>query len=62
MKQPNDLEDPEMKKLLALWERIDQIYWRRTIRILITLAIGIALADLIAVLLTAFYLFVQINY
>jgi hypothetical protein len=62
MKQPNDLEDPEMKKLLALWERIDQIYWRRTIRILITLAIGIALADIIAVLLTAFYLFVQINY
>jgi hypothetical protein len=57
-----DIEDPEMKKLLALWERIDQIYWRRTIRILITLAIGIALADLIAVLLTAFYLFVQINY
>jgi hypothetical protein len=57
-----DIEDPEMKKLLALWERIDSIYWRRTIRILITLAIGIALADLIAILFIAFYLFVQMNY
>lgn len=55
----NDIEDPEMKKLLALWERIDRLYWRRTVGILIGLAVGLAIANIIAILLIAFYLFIQ---
>jgi hypothetical protein len=56
---PPEVEDPDIKKMLALWERLDRLYWRRTLSILIGLAVGIAVANIIAILLIAFYLFLQ---
>jgi hypothetical protein len=59
--KPPETEDPETKKLLDLWNRVDRLYWKRTNDILIGLAIGVSISAIMTVLLIGFYLFMQIK-
>ena len=56
---PDEKEDetPEMKKLMAVVDRMDRRSWRQFVQIMVALAVGVAIADVLALLLIGFCLF-----
>lgn len=54
---PEEVETPEMKKLMAVVDRMDRRSWRQFVQVLVALALGVAIADIIALLLIGFCLF-----
>ena len=52
-----EVETPEMRKWLALLERADRRSWRQFIQGMVALAMGVAIADVLALLLIGFCLF-----
>ena len=57
MKTPPEVETPEMKKMLAVFERMERRSWGQFVQVLVALAVGVAIADVLALVLIGFCLF-----
>jgi len=61
MPETPEVDDPEMKKFLALLERADRRSWRQFVQVLVALAMGVAIADIIALFFFGYFLSLSIH-
>jgi hypothetical protein len=59
MEHPTNIEEEEIQKFQALWERIDRRFWRKWAELMIALTIGAAVGIAAIILMIWFYLFIR---
>jgi hypothetical protein len=60
MAKPED-NDQEVERLLAIWERADRFFWKKVGEVILSLAMGIAIADILTILIIWMSVFIQMR-